>query len=63
MSDIFFVEFQRVPLKFHKKISHPYIERCNFYTTLTFQELLDLTARARFWNASPQVPIDFVHMF
>ena len=33
------------------KISYPYIERCNFYTTLKFQELLDLWAHKCFWKA------------
>ena len=36
------------------KISYPYIERCYFYTTLKFQELLDLRAHKCFWNA-PQI--------
>ena len=46
MDKIFYVEFQRAPL----------IEKCNFYTTLKFKELLYLRARKHFWNA-PQVPI------
>ena len=33
------------------KISYPYIERYDFYTALKFQELLDLRAHMRFWNA------------
>ena len=34
------------------KISYPYIERCDVYTTkLKFQELLDLRAHKCFWNA------------
>ena len=33
------------------KISNPYIERYDFYTTLKFSELLDLRAHTRFWNA------------
>ena len=48
MGKIFCVEFQRVPP--HKK-SNPYIERYDFYTTLKIQELLDLRAHMRFWNA------------
>ena len=36
------------------KISYPHIERCNFYTTLQFEELLDSRARKYFWKA-PQV--------
>ena len=34
----------------HKK-SYPYIEGCDFYATLKCQELLDLRAHTRFWNA------------
>ena len=33
------------------KISHPYIERCGFYSQVNFQELLDLRAHKCFWNA------------
>ena len=33
------------------KISYPYIERYDFYTTWKFQELLDLRAHTCFWNA------------
>ena len=35
------------------KISCPYIERCNFYTSSKFEELLDLRAHKRFWNVPP----------
>ena len=31
LGKILWVEFQMVPLKFHTKISYPYIERCNFF--------------------------------
>ena len=53
MGKIFWVEFQRVPLKSLTKLSYPYIERCNFYTTLQFEELLDSRARKRFWKGPP----------
>ena len=33
------------------KISHPYIERCGFYSQTNIQELLDLRAHKCFWNA------------
>ena len=33
------------------KISHPYIERCGFYSPAKIQELLDLRAEKCFWNA------------
>ena len=45
----------KVPFEIPHKISYPYIERCDFYATLKFQELLDLRAHMRFWNA-PQEP-------
>ena len=32
MGKLFFVEFQRVTLKFHIKYLTPYIERCGFYS-------------------------------
>ena len=51
MGKIFFVEFQRYPLKFHK-MPYPYIERYHFYTTLKFEELLDIRPHKRFWNAT-----------
>ena len=31
------------------KTSYLYIERCDFYTTSEFLELLDLTADTHFW--------------
>ena len=37
MGEMFYVEFQRVPLKFHIKISYPYIERCNFIQCCSFK--------------------------
>ena len=51
MGKIFCVEFEILHLKFPTKYLNPYIERCNFYTTLTFQELKDLRARKCIWNA------------
>ena len=66
MGKIFCVEFQRYPLKFHTKYLTPYIERYDFYTTLKFEELLDLRAHMRFWNApqmfSGQVQIFLKHL-
>ena len=41
----------KVPFEIPHKISYPYIERYDFYTTLKFYELLDLRAHMRFWNA------------
>ena len=41
----------KVPFEIPHKISYPYIERYEFYTTLKFEELLDLRAHMRFWNA------------
>ena len=41
----------KVPFEIPHKISYPYIERCDFYTTLKLYELLDLRAHMRFWNA------------
>ena len=41
----------KVSFEIPNKISHAYIERYDFYTTLTFLELLDLRAHTRFWNA------------
>ena len=46
----------KVPFEIPHKISYPYIERYDFYTTLKFQELLDLRAHTRFWNAPPPPP-------
>ena len=36
------------------KISYPYTERYDFYTTMKFQEFLDLRAHKCFWNAPRQ---------
>ena len=47
----------KVPFEIPLKISYPCIERYDFYTTLKFQELLDLRAHTRFWNA-PQASMD-----
>ena len=33
------------------KMSYPYMERYDFYTTLKFSKLLDLRALTSFWNA------------
>ena len=41
----------KVPFEIPHKISDPYIERYDFYTTSKFSELLDLTAHTRYWNA------------
>ena len=46
ISKIFCVEFER-----EHKISYPHIERCGFYSQVNIQELLDLRAHNRFWNA------------
>ena len=43
----------KAPFEIRHKISYPYIEKYDFYTTLKFQELLDLRAHMRFWNAPP----------
>ena len=43
----------KVPLEIPHKISDPYIERYDFYTTSKFSELLDLRAHTRYWNAPP----------
>ena len=48
MGKIFCAEFQRYSLKFHTKISYPYIQRYDFYTTLKLEELLDLRAHTCF---------------
>ena len=45
----------KVPFEIPHKISYPYIERCDFYATLNFQELLDLRAQLPFWNATVEV--------
>ena len=48
MGKIFCMEFQREPLKFHTKLSYPYIERDDFYTKLKilralgFKELISV---------------------
>ena len=44
-------EISKVPFEIPHKISNPYIERYDFYTTLKFYELLALRAHARFSNA------------
>ena len=44
----------KVPFEIPHKISYPYIERYDFYTTLKFSELLELRAHMRFWNAPLQ---------
>ena len=41
----------KVPFEIPHKISDPYIERYDFYTTSKFSELLDLRAHTRYWNA------------
>ena len=41
----------KVTFEIPHKISYPYIERYDFYTTLKFVVLLDLRAQTRFWNA------------
>ena len=41
----------KVPFEIPHRISYPYIERYDFYTTLKFWGLLDLRAHTRFWNA------------
>ena len=51
MGKIFCEEFQRSPFEIPHKISYPYIERCDFYTTLKFKELLNLRSHKYFWNA------------
>ena len=51
MGKIFCVEFQRYPLKFHTKISCPYIESCGFYSQVKISELLDLRAHKCVWYA------------
>ena len=43
----------KVPFEIPHKISDPYIERYDFYTTSKFSELLDLRAHTRYWNAPP----------
>ena len=40
----------KVPFEIPHKISYPYIERYDFYTTCKFLELLDLRAHKCFWN-------------
>ena len=51
MGKIFCVEFQRYPLKFHAKyLTHTLKDRI-FIQHWNFQELLDLRAHMRFWNA------------
>ena len=49
----------KVPFEIPHKISDPYIERYDFYTTSKFSELLDLRAHTRYWNAPlvTQLPI------
>ena len=47
----FYCGISKVPFEIPHKICYPYIEECDFYTTLTFWELLDLRAHTRFWNA------------
>ena len=49
----------KAPFEIPHKISYPYIERYEFYTTLKFYKLLDLRAHMRFWNARRlQIVID-----
>ena len=55
MCKIFCMEFQREPLKFHKKISYTYMEKDDFYSVLKIQAHSDLRARKRFGNA-PRAP-------
>ena len=51
MGRIFCVEFQRIPLKFHTKfLTHTLKDVYDSYTTLKFEELLELGAHTHFWN-------------
>ena len=43
-------EIWKVPFEIPHKISYPYIERYDFYTTLKCYELLDSRAHMCFWN-------------
>ena len=45
-------EISKVDFEISHKISCLYIEKYDFYATLKFQELLDLRAHMRCWNAS-----------
>ena len=47
-------EISKVPFEIPHKISDPYIERYDFYTTSKFAELLDLRGHTRYWNAPRQ---------
>ena len=51
MGKIFCVQFQRHPLKFHKKIFYQYIARC--VVCWEVKKLTDLRGRKRFLNAPP----------
>ena len=60
-ANVIFFPCTRLEIKFilsYLILSYPYIERYDFYTTLKFQELLDLRAHTRFltplWRRFPQ---------
>ena len=44
----------KVPFEIPHKISCPYIERYDFYTTLKLSELLDFRAHTCFWIVPPE---------
>ena len=52
MVKIFYMDFQRVPLKVHTKYLNPYIERCNFHTLLKISRVYMC-----FWDAPQFWPL------